>query len=187
VRYFTKQTVRDAMEQIYYLMEKNRDYLINLDSQIGDSDLGLTMVRGFAAAFESAQANLDSDIGTMLKMIGFAISKAAPSTMGTLIGSGFIGAGKTLVGCEQLDADGIALFFRSMAEAAANRGKSSEGEKTMLDVLFPVARAIEASDSADINVRMQVAIKQAKESLENSKNLQSQHGRASVFRRRQLD
>lgn len=182
MQYFTKENLRDAIEQISRLMEINRDYLIELDSKIGDSDLGLTMVKGFAAASETAQINVGSDIGTMLKMIGFALIKAAPSTMGTLLGSAFIGAGKSLAGCDHLDAVGMALCFRSMAEAAANRGKSTEGEKTMLDVLFPVARAIEASNSADIKECMQIAIKQAKKSLENTKNLQSQHGRSSVFR-----
>jgi len=182
VQSFTKENLRDAIARISQLMETNRNYLCELDSQIGDSDLGLTMARGFAAASLSAQANLGSDIGTMFKMIGFAISKDAPSTMGTLMGSAFIGAGKSLTGREFLDADGIALCFRSMAEAAANRGKSTEGEKTMLDVLFPVARAVEDCNSTDITMRMQVAIQQAKDSLENTRNLQSQHGRASVFR-----
>jgi phosphoenolpyruvate---glycerone phosphotransferase subunit DhaL len=186
VQYFTKETARNAMSQIHHLMEANRDYLIELDSKIGDSDLGLTMVRGFAAASETACSSDDWDIGTMFKMIGFAITKAAPSTMGTLIGSAFIGAGKTLAGREQLDADGIALCFRGMAESAASRGKSAEGEKTMLDVLFPVARAIEASNSPDITERMQVAVEQAKKSLDNTKNLQSLHGRASVFREKTI-
>jgi dihydroxyacetone kinase-like protein len=182
VQYFTKQSVKDAMEQIWHLMETNRDYLIELDSQIGDSDLGLTMVRGFAAAFEMVQTNDDTDIGTIFKKIGYAIIKVAPSTMGTLMGSAFLGAGKSLVGREQLDAEGIALCFRSIAEAAANRGKSAEGGKTLLDVLFPVARAVEACDSADIVTRMQVAVAQAKSSLENTKNLLSWYGRAAVFR-----
>ena len=182
MNYFTKENMRDAMEQISHLMETNRDYLCELDSQIGDSDLGLTMARGFAAAYEVAKNNTNSDIGTELKMIGFAISKEAPSTMGTLIGSAFIGAGKSLTGNEQLDADGIALCFRSMADAAAKRGQSAEGEKTLLDVLFPVARSVEACNSSDIKERMIVAVEQAKESLENTKNLLSQHGRASVFR-----
>ena len=37
-----------------------------------------------------------------------------------------------------------------MAEAAAERGNAGEGEKTLLDVLFPAARAVEGCDSPDI-------------------------------------
>ncbi len=186
MQYFTKENLVDAMDHISRLMETNRDYLCELDSHIGDSDLGLTMTRGFSAAHNAAKTNNNNDIGTMLKVIGFAISKDAPSTMGTLIGSAFIGAGKSLAGREQLDADGIAFCFRNMAEAVAKRGQSAEGEKTMLDVLFPVPRALEASDSEDITARMQIALDNAKKSLENTKSLQSQHGRASVFREKTI-
>lgn len=69
--------------------------------------------------------------------VGLSIIRAAPSTMGTLLGSALLGAGKALSGREQLDGTGFALLFRSMAEAAAERGNAGEGEKTLLDVLFP--------------------------------------------------
>ena len=33
------------------IMAENREYLINLDSVVGDGDLGLTMSDGFLAAY----------------------------------------------------------------------------------------------------------------------------------------
>lgn len=37
---FTKKHAVDAMKRVYALMKENRDSLIELDSKIGDGDLG---------------------------------------------------------------------------------------------------------------------------------------------------
>ena len=183
---FTKKHAVDAMKRVYALMKENRDSLIELDSKIGDGDLGLTLVRGFSAAADTAESIADSDLGMFFTKVGLSIIRAAPSTMGTLLGSALLGAGKALSGREQLDGTGFALLFRSMAEAAAERGNAGEGEKTLLDVLFPAARAVEGCDSPDIWKRAQAGLTQAKISLENTRALMSQHGKAAVFREKTI-
>jgi dihydroxyacetone kinase-like protein len=182
----SKRHIVDAIRHVRQLMEDNKEYLIELDSAIGDGDLGLTMTKGFNAALESAEAYEDNDLGIMLKRIGFAIAKAAPSTMGTLTATAFIGAGKTVEGANTLNADQVALCFRSMAESVSSRGKANEGDKTLLDVLLPVARAVESSDSSDICERLEVAVEVAKSSLENTKLMMNQHGKAAVFREKSI-
>jgi dihydroxyacetone kinase-like protein len=114
------------------------------------------------------------------------MAKAAPSTMGTLIATAFMGAGKALEGNEALNADQITLCFRSMAEAVSLRGKAKEGEKTLLDVLFPVARALEACDNSDICIRLTIALDVAAKSLEQTRNMVNQHGKAAVFREKSI-
>ena len=54
-------------------MRDNRDYLITLDGVAGDSDLGLTMTDGFAAASASADTFSGDDIGMMIYYAGKAI------------------------------------------------------------------------------------------------------------------
>jgi len=165
----------DAFKNIQTLMQTNRDYLIELDSLIGDGDLGLTMEKAFNSAYEAAIAYEEDDLGTMLKTVGFTIAKNAPSTMGTLIATGFISIGKTIPGQTSLSADEFSRIFRVMAETISTRGKAVEGEKTLLDVLFPVARAVEASNSQDICERLDIACATAQESLEETKKLMNQH------------
>jgi dihydroxyacetone kinase-like protein len=183
---FTKQHLIEAVRQVKLLMVENKSYLTDLDSVLGDGDLGLTMTKGFTVAFEAAEAYQGNDIGTMLKQIGFAIAKAVPSTMGTLMASAFIGAGKNLGGTEELDAEKLSLCFRSMAEAVSSRGKSKEGDKTLLDVLYPVARAMEGCNSTDISVCLATAVDVAKASLEKTKEMINQHGKAAVYREKSL-
>ena len=78
------------------LMTEKRDWLIELDSVVGDSDLGLTMSDGFTAASEAAAASDLTDVGKLSYQAGKAMATAVPSTMGTLMASGLMNAGKVL-------------------------------------------------------------------------------------------
>lgn len=181
--HFTKDDLTRAVAETSALMERNKQRLIDMDSVIGDADLGLTMSKGYAAAKECAEGLKDEDIAARFKKIGFSISKAVPSTMGTLMATAFIGAGKALgKDKNSLTADDIGTMFMGMADAVSERGKAKEGEKTLLDVLYPVARAVKVIATDDITARMKTALDTAKVSLEKTKSLMSQHGKAAVFR-----
>ena len=47
------------------VMAQKRDWLIELDSVVGDSDLGLTMSDGFRAASDAANASDLADVGKL--------------------------------------------------------------------------------------------------------------------------
>ena len=66
-------------------MAQKRDWLIELDSVVGDSDLGLTMSDGFRAASDAANACVLTDVGKLCYQAGKAMASAVPSTMGTLM------------------------------------------------------------------------------------------------------
>ena len=65
------------------VMEENRDRLIELDSVVGDSDLGLTMSDGFRAAANAVKGGAETDVGKVAYQAGRAMASAVPSTMGT--------------------------------------------------------------------------------------------------------
>ena len=127
---FTKENFIKAIEQCSALMEQNKQYLIDMDSAFGDGDLGLTMTAGFAAAFEFVSGSGETDMGKLAAQMGMAISKKVPSTMGTLVASGFIAAGKALKGKTALEADDLALFFKSFVEGVKSRGKADVGDRS---------------------------------------------------------
>ena len=116
-----------AIREIQKLMTENKDYLIELDAAIGDGDLGLTMAKGFTAALETATSIPDKDLGVFFKKVGLAIAKTVPSTMGTLMATALMGAGKSAENNMALNAGQIAKMFESMAEAVSQRGKAKEG------------------------------------------------------------
>ena len=184
--FFTKENLIAVLKTTATLMQENRDYLIELDSRIGDSDLGLTMTKGFASAYEKTAGLDDTDLGVLFKKAGFAILSDAPSTMGTLLATAYIGAGKAFTGKTKLEPADIPLMFCTMAESCKERGKADEGEKTMLDVLFPVCRAVSGSECSNIAGCFETAFNEAKIAVERTKDMVSQHGKAAVFREKTL-
>ena len=64
------------LAEISTIMNENKDRLIELDSVVGDGDLGLTMTKGFAAASEFAAGSDEADAGKMLYGAGKAMCGA---------------------------------------------------------------------------------------------------------------
>ena len=124
------------------VMEENRDRLIELDSVVGDSDLGLTMSDGFRAAANAVKGGAETDVGKVAYQAGRAMASAVPSTMGTLMASGLMNAGKVLKGMEQLTPAQEAQLFEAYLEGVKNRGKAEVGDKTFLDGLAPAVQAL---------------------------------------------
>ncbi len=165
-------------------MDLNRDHLIELDSVMGDGDLGLTMTKAFAAADELSARYVDNDVGSFFAQCGMAMAKAAPSTMGTLMGTGFMRGGKSVQGKTILEAQDVARFFRAFAQGIADRGKCAPGEKTILDVIDPVASALENAVAKHVSLPdlAEIARAAGDTGLEAAKAMMAQHGKAAIYR-----
>ena len=87
------QSLRPLFTEWERIMEANKSVLTELDSVVGDGDLGLTMSDGFAAAARYAQQSEERDLGRFFYMAGKAMASAVPSTMGTMMASGLMQAG----------------------------------------------------------------------------------------------
>jgi dihydroxyacetone kinase-like protein len=170
-------------------MANARAELIELDSVIGDGDLGITMEKGFAAAAKTAEENASAEPGIVFVKVGMAIARAAPSTMGTLMATGLMWGGKAVTGKAKLDSRDQIVFLEAFLQGVTERGKAKPGEKTILDILIPAIEAmktLEKNDAADPAALWDAAKKGAATGLEVSKNLVSQHGKAAVFREKTL-
>lgn len=164
------------------IMQEKKDLLIELDSVVGDGDLGLTMSDGFRAAFERASTSEFADAGTLLYQAGKAMSTAVPSTMGTLMASGLIAAGKALKGKSELELPDMVTLFEAVEEGVANRGKAKVGEKTFLDGIHPAVLSLKQSVaiSTDWRAAAKTAVVAAKEGYENTATMIAVHGRAAT-------
>ncbi|MBB4124660.1 dihydroxyacetone kinase family protein [Martelella radicis] len=162
---------------------EKREFLIALDGKVGDSDLGLTMSKAFAAAHEAVIAENEPAIATYLKDAGMAMAKAAPSTMGTLMATGFLRASKALDGVTAIGTPEMAAFWRAYSDGVAQRGKAKVGDKTVVDVLEPIAASLETSAEKQIPLpdAMAEAVEAASAALENTKTMVAQHGKAAAF------
>lgn len=164
------------------IMADKRDWLIELDSVVGDSDLGLTMSDGFRAASEAANACELTDVGKLCYQAGKAMATAVPSTMGTLMASGLMNAGKVLKGVEQLGSEQEAKLFEAYLEGVKNRGKAGLGDKTFLDGLAPAVQALaQAAQAGPIGAKeAQAAADAAWQAFENTRGMLAKHGRMAI-------
>jgi len=163
-------------------MSENRTFLIELDSVIGDGDLGITMDKGFAAAAKTARELSAEAPGSIFMKAGMAISREAPSTTGTLMATGLMRGGKAVSDRQELSASDMKVFLAAFLQGVMDRGKAKPGEKTLVDILLPAVEAMEASVTDDAALIWKQAEEGAVRGIEAAKALQAQHGKAAVFR-----
>ena len=162
-------------------MNENRDYLIELDSIVGDGDLGLTMSDGFTAAAKSAQESESNDIGNLFYFAGKTMSVAVPSTMGTLMASGLMEAGKTLKKQTELELYRIGVLFDSYMNGVMARGKAKMGDKTFIDGIYPAVKVLEpATADSEMTALLDDAARAAAEGAHNTTTMIAVHGRAAI-------
>lgn len=118
------------------------DELTALDQAIGDGDHGLNMKRGFEAVRADSVALGAKPLNEAIKAAGTKLVMTVGGASGPLFGTFFMTLGKEMP-AEPSRADLNAAVAKAV-EAVAARGKSQAGQKTMLDVLFPVSEALSA-------------------------------------------
>lgn len=169
------------------LFAEQREFLIALDGKVGDSDLGITMSKAFAAASEALDAEGEgAGMAKLLRTAGATMARAAPSTMGTLTATGFLRASKAVEGKDELGTADLAAFWRAYRDGVAERGKAKLGDKTLLDVLDPIAATLEAqaSGGASLFDALGAAADAAEQALEATKAMVAQHGKAAAFQQK---
>ena len=88
-----------------------------------------------AEALESAAGQPGADVGKYLAQTGMALNRAAPSTMGTLMATAPMQAGKRVMGKERLAASNLPGLLEAAVDGVRTRGKANLGDKTILDAL----------------------------------------------------
>lgn len=114
--------------------------LVALDQAIGDGDHGFNMQRGFEAVLAELDQVCAVALDEALKRVGMALVSSVGGASGPLYGTLFMALGRSLP--PETSRAGMALAFAAAVEAVKARGKSDVGQKTMLDVLVPVLRAV---------------------------------------------
>lgn len=137
--------VSAALRRASQVLVDQSEYLTKLDQAIGDGDMGITMRRIGAALLTYVEENEVDDIGQYLAKAGMTANRAGPSTMGTLLSTALMRAGKAARGKTELNADDLAEMFAAADEGVAERGKASLGDKTIRDALTPAQEAFAAA------------------------------------------
>jgi dihydroxyacetone kinase-like protein len=177
-----KNDIIKILQNLKQLFNDSKDFLVDLDSKMGDGDLGLTMSKAFTAAHDELVNTKETDIGKIFMKAGMVMAKAAPSTMGTLMATGFMRGGKSITGKEEISTADLVDFFQAFVGGIMERGKSKPGEKTVVDSLKPAADALESLKGEDPQKALQEALLSAERGLEASKDMIAKHGRIAYYK-----
>ncbi|MEQ1601996.1 MAG: dihydroxyacetone kinase subunit DhaL [Methylophilaceae bacterium] len=160
----------------------------SLDREIGDGDHFINIKRGSAVVIglQDELAGLTPDV--VLQRIGMKLLSTIGGASGPLIASFFIAMAKSVKehGGETLTE--IAVAFTAGVDAIKSRGKTDIGEKTMLDVLIPVAGKFTAlaGQGADFASLLQALKQEASLGMQSTKVMIASKGRAAQLGERAI-
>jgi dihydroxyacetone kinase len=145
---YTGQAVADAMQRVCAALKTQVDTLTSLDQAVGDGDMGYTLGKIADALAPYATATPATDLGKFLGGAGMLANKVGPSTMGTLLATALMRAGKAVMGQAELSPADLARMFQAAEQGIQERGKAQLGDKTILDALHPAVEAFGAALAA---------------------------------------
>lgn len=169
-------------------IEAEKDYLTQLDNEIGDGDHGINMARGFEAVEKKLPSLVGGDIGALLKGVGMQLVSTVGGASGPLYGTAFMKAGMACKGLTELDGPAFIKAMEAAVDGIKMRGKATEGEKTMLDALCPALKVMQDEVAAGKSLKeaLQDAAAAAEKGVEYTKTIIATKGRASYLGERSL-
>lgn len=117
-------------------IDRHGEHLSALDSAIGDGDHGANMRRGLEAVFAERDAIAALPLPAALERIGLVLVMNIGGAAGPLYGTLLMELGRGLGIATTPEA--FAVTLEHAIAAVARRGRSGPGDKTLLDVLYPV-------------------------------------------------
>ena len=183
-----KNKRKEIVQAVSEKIEAEKDLLTELDSAIGDGDHGINMARGAKAVMEKLPSLIEKDTGVLLKGIGMAIVSSVGGASGPLYGTAFMKSGDALKGKEEPSAEDFLAAFSAAIAGIKMRGKSTTGEKTMLDALCPAESAMREAIEAKKSPKeiLQAAAAAAEKGAEETTNILATKGRASYLGERSI-
>ncbi len=176
----------EALQRIY---AEKRDYLIQLDSAIGDADHGINMDRGFTAVLtELGKTKNFPDIGSFLKTVAMTLIKTVGGASGPLYGTLFLRASAICSGKMELESADVVKLFEEGLDGVVHRGNAQPLDKTMVDAWTPAVKAMKVAlqNGASLEQIMKEGEAAAEEGMRNTIPLIARKGRASYLGERAI-
>ena len=172
-----------SAKEIQIVIEKNAPEIEKLDQEIGDGDHIFNVQRGIKLVIESEPILKNLSMSKALNQIAMKILSGIGGSSGALFGTLFMTMAKVSNIDDGIDYKKAINMFVDGVEAVKQRGKADVGEKTMMDVLIPVANCLKEGVEKDIDLKdlMRKTIETAEKGMLSTKNLLATKGRASFL------
>jgi dihydroxyacetone kinase-like protein len=172
---------RRWMSAVSAAVDREAERLTELDSAIGDADHGSNMRRGLTAALAALEEEKPSSPGAVLVLTGRRLISTVGGASGPLYGTLLRRAGKALGAEGSVDGGRLREALRTGVDAVAQLGAAAQGDKTMLDALYPAVEALGASGED-----FEAARRAAEEGAVATVPMRARRGRASYLGERSV-
>jgi len=170
-------------KEIQVVIDNNALEIEKLDQEIGDGDHIFNVQRGIKLVIELEPIIKDLSMSKALNQVAMKVLSGIGGSSGALFGTLFMTMAKSSNIDEGIDYKKAIDMFANGVESVKERGKADVGEKTMMDVLIPVANCLKQGieKNKDLEYLMKEAIKTAEKGMLSTKNLLATKGRASFL------
>lgn len=176
------------LQDVAQTITENRDYLVQLDSPIGDADHGANMDRGFKAIMGKMGEISDKDIGTIFKTAAMTLIATVGGASGPLYGTFFLQAGTKTVGKMEITIEEWAVVLEAALAGIVMRGKAEVNQKTMVDALTPAVQALKqaVADGKTQEEALELSAEAARQGMLATIPMLALKGRASYLGERSI-
>lgn len=173
--------INSAASAIQQTILAHESELESLDRAIGDGDHYINMKRGAQTIVDMQQELATLTPDATLNKVGMKLLSTIGGASGPLLASFFMGMAKTIKEKGDASAATCASAFAAGVDMIRQRGKADLGEKTMLDVLIPVANQFTAmaAQGASTKEISNALAKTAEQGMLSTKDLIATKGRAA--------
>jgi dihydroxyacetone kinase-like protein len=182
----TKQQIVQWLEDSADVFQNEQDFLTELDREIGDSDHGLNMNRGFQKVKEKLPSVADKDIGTILKTTGMTLLSSIGGASGPLYGTFFIRAATSVMSKEELNLVELTKMLQDGMDGIVQRGRAEVGEKTMIDTWNGIMTSLKQDQNISVYDALNTAVANAEVAMKSTIPMQARKGRASYLGERSI-
>lgn len=174
--------IPDFIRAIDAVIKENAEEVTALDQAIGDGDHVINVQRGIEVLMAQEEELSQLDWTPAFQKIGMSLMSNVGGASGSLYGTLFISLSKG-VRDRGMDLPTLAEAFSQAVDAVKLRGKADLGEKTMLDVLIPVAECLRqgAEQSLPLEQVLDNVRKVAEAGVESTRDMLATKGRASFL------
>jgi dihydroxyacetone kinase-like protein len=183
---FTVKMAIAAMEKFNAVIEEKKEYLTDLDSAIGDADHGINMNRGMKRIVEKMRGKEYTDFGGVFRDVAMTIMSVVGGSAGPLYGTFFMKFGQKLGTKSEASISEIADAIEEGLAGIMSLGKSSPGDKTMVDSLEPAVRALKENAGNGDEIAWNQSVAEAEKGVEATIPMLAKRGRSSYLGERSI-
>ena len=175
------EDIKKAIMLVAERVQEISEELTEIDSKLGDGDMGISMTKGAVSIAEASRNFSGNSVKDLFAQCAFALNKAAPSTMGTLLAGALLAVAKTFSTKEAFNEEEVVQIAKVMSDSISSRGRSKVGDKTILDAMVPYAETMLSvwNTEKDLRKAHDAACQAARDGLESTKGMKAKTGRAS--------